>query len=135
MAPSKPVQTGLEPVWRYPKPKPNRNRNRTEPLINWFGGSKPVRTELFTPVPATPVFHVDYVQDIEDIAPTCSEQHHSKVVPGKVDDEKISPYFAFCPHEVIPPTVQQTTQLAKSTIHFPIRRHLKSLFQILRHKR
>jgi hypothetical protein len=27
------------------------------------------------------------------------------------------------------------TQLAKSTIHYPIRRHLKSRFQMLRHKR
>jgi hypothetical protein len=29
----------------------------------------------------------------------------------------------------------QTIQLAKSTIHYPMRRHLKSRFQMLRHKR
>ena len=31
--------------------------------------------------------------------------------------------------------IQQTTQPAKSTIHYPMRRHLKSRFQVLRHKR
>ena len=31
--------------------------------------------------------------------------------------------------------LQQTTQLAKSTIQYPMRRHLKSRFQMLRHNR
>jgi hypothetical protein len=56
-------------------------------------------------------------------------------VPGKINYEMLSRYFAFFPHEVIWHTLQQTTQLAKSTIHFPTRRHLKSRFQMLRHKR
>ena len=86
---------------------------------------------------ASPVFHVDSVQkvDIEDLSPSCSEPHYSKAVPGKIDYEKLSPYFAFRPHEVIRHTLQQTSQLAKSTFHFPIRLHLKSSFQMLRHKR
>jgi hypothetical protein len=54
---------------------------------------------------------------------------------GKIDYEKLSPYFAFRPHDVIQHTLRQTTQLAKSTIHYPMRCHLKSRFQILRHKR
>jgi hypothetical protein len=45
------------------------------------------------------------------------------------------PIFAFRPHDVIHHTLRQTTQLAKSTIHYPMRRHLKSRFQMLRHKR
>jgi hypothetical protein len=32
-------------------------------------------------------------------------------------------------------TLRQTTQLAKYTIHYPMRRHLKSSFQMLRNKR
>jgi hypothetical protein len=32
-------------------------------------------------------------------------------------------------------TLRQTTQLAKCTIHYPMGRHLKSRFQMLRHKR
>jgi hypothetical protein len=48
---------------------------------------------------------------------------------------KLSPYFAFRPLYVIHHTLRQTTQLAKCTIHYPMRRHLKSRFQMLRHKR
>ena len=56
-------------------------------------------------------------------------------MPGKIDYESLLPYFAFQPHDVIQQTLWQTTQLAKSTIHYPIRRHLKSRFQMLRYKR
>jgi hypothetical protein len=56
-------------------------------------------------------------------------------LPAKIDYEKLSPYFAFRPHDVIQHTLRQTTQLAKSTIHYPMRRHFKSRFQMLRHKR
>jgi hypothetical protein len=51
------------------------------------------------------------------------------------DHEKLSPYFVFCPHDVIQHTLRQTTQLAKSTIHYPMIFHLKSRFQMLKHKR
>jgi hypothetical protein len=47
----------------------------------------------------------------------------------------LSPYFAIRPHDVIPNTLRQTTQLAKSTIHYPMQRHRKSCFQMLRHIR
>jgi hypothetical protein len=47
----------------------------------------------------------------------------------------ISPYFALHPHDVIQHTLRQTTQLAKSTIHYPMRRHLKKRFQMIRHKK
>jgi hypothetical protein len=43
--------------------------------------------------------------------------------------------LAFRPHDKIQHTLQQTAQLAKSTIHYPMRGHLKSCFQMLRHKR
>jgi hypothetical protein len=54
---------------------------------------------------------------------------------AKIDYEKLSPYFAFRPYDVIQHTLRQTTQLAKSTIHYPMRFHLKNRFQMLRHKR
>ena len=67
--------------------------------------------------------------------PTNTDPHLSKALPGKIDYERLSPHFAFQPHDVIQHTLQQTMQLAKSTIHYPMRRHLKSCFQMLRHKR
>jgi hypothetical protein len=45
------------------------------------------------------------------------------------------PILHLDPHDVIQHTLRQTTQLAKSTVHYPMRRHLKSRFQMLRHKR
>jgi hypothetical protein len=56
-------------------------------------------------------------------------------LPAKIDYEKLSSYFAFRPHDIIQHTLRQTTQLDKSTIHYPMGHHLKSLFQMLRHKR
>jgi hypothetical protein len=38
-------------------------------------------------------------------------------------------------NDVIQNTLRQTTQLAKSTIHYPRKCHLKSRFQMLQHKR
>jgi hypothetical protein len=60
---------------------------------------------------------------------------YSKVLPAKIDYEKLSPYFAFRPHDVIQHTLRQTTKLVKSTIHYPMRCHVKSRFQVLRDKR
>jgi hypothetical protein len=60
---------------------------------------------------------------------------YSKALPAKIDYQKLFPYFAFRPRDVIQHTLRQTTQLAKSTIHYPMRCHLKSRFQMLRHKR
>jgi hypothetical protein len=85
------------------------------------------------------VFHLDTVvmKNANDINQLNKDSFYSKALATKtkIDYEKLSPYFAFRPHDVIQHTLRQTTQLAKSTIHHPMRRHLKSLFQILRHKR
>jgi hypothetical protein len=61
--------------------------------------------------------------------------HYSKALPSKIDYERLSPYFAFRPHDVIQQTLRQTTQVSKSTIHYPMQHHLKSRFQTLRHVR
>jgi hypothetical protein len=83
------------------------------------------------------VFHLDtvFMKNDNDINQWNKDSFYSKALPAKIYYEKLSPYFVFRPHDVIPHTWRQTTQLAKSTIHYPMRHHLKSRFQILRYKR
>jgi hypothetical protein len=83
------------------------------------------------------VFHLDTIvmKNANDINQLNKDSFYRKALPARIDYEKLSPYFAFRPHDVIQHTLRQTTQLAKSTIHYPMRRHLKSRFQMLRHKR
>jgi hypothetical protein len=86
---------------------------------------------------ASLVFHLDTVvmKDANDLNQFNKDSFYSKALPAKIDYEKLSPYFAFRPHDVIQHTLRQTTQLAKYTIHYPMRHHLKSRFQMLRHQR
>jgi hypothetical protein len=83
------------------------------------------------------VFHLDTVvmKNADDLNQLNKDSFYSKALPAIIDYEKLSPYFAFRPHDVTHHTLKQTTQLVKSTIHYPMRRHLKSRFQMLRHKR
>jgi hypothetical protein len=62
-----------------------------------------------------------------DINQSNKDSFYSKALPAKIDFEKLS--LAFRPHDVIQHTLRLTTQLAKSTIHYPMRRHLKSRFK------
>jgi hypothetical protein len=75
------------------------------------------------------------MKNTNDINQLNTHSFYSKTLPAKIDYEKLSPYFAFRPHDVIRHTLRQTTQLAKFTIHYPMRCHLKSRLQMLRHKR
>jgi hypothetical protein len=61
------------------------------------------------------IFHADTIKDCmaNFIFLTSTDPHYSKALPRKIDFEKLSPYFAFRPHDVIQHTLQQTTQLAK----------------------
>jgi hypothetical protein len=59
---------------------------------------------------------------------------YRRSLPAKINYEK-SPYFTFRPQDVIQHNLRQTTQLAKCTIHYPMRRHLKSRYQTLRNQR
>jgi hypothetical protein len=83
------------------------------------------------------VFHVDTVvmKNSNDLHQLNKHSFYSKALPAKIDYEKLSPYFAFRLHDIIQHTLRQTTQLARSTIHYPMRHHLKNRFQMLRHKR
>jgi hypothetical protein len=67
--------------------------------------------------------------------PSQGRSQYSKALPSNTDYERLAPYFASRQHDVIQNTLRQTTQLAKCTIHYSVRRHLKSRFQILRQKR
>jgi hypothetical protein len=83
------------------------------------------------------VFHLETVvmKNANDVNKLTKYSFCRKSLPTKIDYEKISPYFAFRPHDVIQHTLRKTTQLANSTIHYPMRGHLKNRFQMLRHKR
>ena len=72
---------------------------------------------------------------VSNVMPITTDPNLSKALPGKIDFERLSPYFTFQRNDVIQHTLRQTTQLAKSTIHYRMRRHLTNLFQMLRHKR
>jgi hypothetical protein len=87
--------------------------------------------------PAYLVFHADTIQkaNIDNSTLVNADPHYSKALPSKIDYERLSPYFAFRPHDVIQHTLRQTTQLAKSTVNYPLQCHLRSQFQMLRHKR
>jgi hypothetical protein len=82
------------------------------------------------------VFHLDtlVLKNSNDINQLHMDPFSCKALPAKIDYEKLLPLSAFFPHEFIRHTLRQTTQLFKSTIHFPMRSHLKSRFQMLRHR-
>jgi hypothetical protein len=67
------------------------------------------------------IIFVDTVQyaNINHKAPTNTDRHYDKALPIKVDYQKLSPYFAFRPREVIRYTLIQTTKL-KSIIQHPM---------------
>jgi hypothetical protein len=65
------------------------------------------------------------MKNANDINQLNKDSFYSKALPAKIDYEILSPYFAFRPHDVIQHTLRQTTQLAKSTIHYPMKHHLK----------
>jgi hypothetical protein len=77
---------------------------------------------------------------VSQAMPLNTDPHYSKALLRNIDYERLSPYFAFRPHDVIQNTLRQNTfkqntQLTKSTIHYPMRLHLKIRFQMLRNKR
>jgi hypothetical protein len=79
------------------------------------------------------VFHLDTVvmKNPNDINQFNKDSFYRKALPAKIDHEKLLPYFAFRPHDVIQHNSRQTTQLDKSTIHYSMRSHLKSCFQMV----
>jgi hypothetical protein len=68
------------------------------------------------------------MKNANDINQLSKDSFYNKALPAKVYYEKLSPYFAFRPHNIIQHTLRQTTQLAKSIFHYLMRRHLKESF-------
>jgi hypothetical protein len=75
------------------------------------------------------------MKNANDINQLNKDSFSNKALTDKIDYETLSAYFAFHPHDVIQHTLRQTIQLAKSKIHYPMRFHLKSQYQMQRHKR
>ena len=65
------------------------------------------------------------------VSPTLKSKY-TQAIPNKQHIARLEKYFAFRPPEVIRKTLARTTQLAKAVVRFPLRRHLKSRFQMLR---
>jgi hypothetical protein len=61
--------------------------------------------------PAYLVFHADKVQktNIDNSLLVNAVPHYSKALPSKIAYERLSPYFAFRPHDVIQHTLRRTT--------------------------
>ena len=55
----------------------------------------------------------------------------TKAVPKRIDFAKLSRYFGYRPIDVIRQTLRNATQLATSVNHYPMRRHLRSRFEML----
>lgn len=54
---------------------------------------------------------------------------------GNQNWESIQEKLVFLPHDVVMETIKRTTQLARYIPTFPMRKHVKSMFQMLRQKR
>jgi hypothetical protein len=70
----------------------------------------------------------------KDINQVKKYSFYCKVLPAKINDEKLSPCFAFRTHDVIQHPFRKTTKLSKFKIHYPMRCHLKNRFQMSRHE-
>jgi hypothetical protein len=59
------------------------------------------------------VFHLDTIvmKNANDIIQLNTDSFYSQFLTAKIDYEKISPYFVFCPHDVLQHTLRQTTSL------------------------
>ena len=72
----------------------------------------------------------EFGKDILDVKSAVPHLH--RALPAKVDYDKLAKYFLYRPKEVIQKTLQNTTQLANSSINFPLKRHIRSQSQQLR---
>ena len=75
------------------------------------------------------------VDDDEKIKEALGKAPIHRAVPAKVNYDKMAPYFLYRSKEVIKKTLENTTQMAKAVISSLLRRHLKSRFLMLRHRR
>ena len=72
----------------------------------------------------------DFGQDVLEVDSV--KLHLHRALPSKVDFDKLSKYFLYCPRVVIRKTLKSTTQLAKAIINFLLKPHIRSHFQMLR---
>ena len=67
----------------------------------------------------------------DDIRIDLATPHLHRALPAKVDYDKLSKYFLYRPKEVIRKTLENSTQLARAQINYPLKRHIRSRFQML----
>ena len=75
----------------------------------------------------------EFNNDVMEVNPVSPHLH--RALPAKIDFNKFSKYFYYRPMDVIKKTLQNTTQLAKAEIRYPLRRHMRSRFHQLRRPR
>jgi hypothetical protein len=82
-------------------------------------------------------FHFNNIvmKNANDLYQLNKDSFYKKALPAEIEYQKLSLYFVFLPLDVLHHTLSQTTQIDMSKIHYPMRHHLKSRFQMLRHKR
>jgi hypothetical protein len=56
------------------------------------------------------------MKNFNDINQLNKDSFYSKVLPAKIDYEKLPPYFAFRPHDAIQHTLRQTTQFYQKSV-------------------
>ena len=105
------------------------------------GDSAPLGETVCLNIHADTVLDMDNNQILNDYSSDIiqtSDPHASRLsraLSKKVDLDSLRPYFGWRPVDVIRETLKRTTQLAANVIHYPLRRHLKSRFMQLRHRR
>ena len=80
-----------------------------------------------------PFAYATVKQDVQTNGIMHERAHHA--IPANVNYQQLSPYFAYRPIDVIRHTLNNTTQLAKVIIRFPLQKHIKSRHQMLRRPR
>jgi len=104
-------------------------------LYNEVVGSYDFKTERLHMDVVAAVNNLQRLTEDEEKADMFTYPRLHKVIPKKLDYEKLSKHFLFRSRDVIKKTLENTTQMAKAIMHSPMKRHLKSRFMMLRHPR
>ena len=79
-----------------------------------------------------PTSHVNFFGQLpdQDISNDATAHLH-QALPSRWEYRDLAPHFAFQSHDIIRETLKRTTQMAKTVIRFPMRKHFQSRFKML----
>ena len=77
-----------------------------------------------------PTSYVNFFGQLPDQTDETNAYLH-QALPSKWEYRDLAPHFAFQSHDIIRETLKRTTQLAKTVIRFPMRKHFQSRFKML----